>query len=364
MALEFARPARPIEGSKEILATAKRAFTTRRVPERDIAQVITSDAPPRIGDLLVATVDKIGSHPRIELPSGRKAQLAVGDRVVLAYGNRYAPDQFEAIIEKSMGPCHMVAAGGVAATMVARHEQMSRPTQITPIGFVADKAGIPINLARYALPLSPRPRPIATVLVAGTSMNAGKTFTAASLVHAFARAGHKVAGIKATGTGAGGDVWLMSDMGAALALDFTDAGLPSTYLVDPDLIEHSVLGLVGHAADAGCDIAIVEIADGLQHEETAAVLRSANLRRMAAGVVFAANDALGAKAGLDTLATWGHRVLALSGQLTRSPLAIREAAKSTGVCVVTASEIQAGALGRTVLASAAAISQTRLNVAA
>jgi len=364
MAIEFARPVRPLEGSAEILATAKRAYTTRRVPQAHMATVVASDAQPKIGDIIVAVVEKIGSHPRIELPSGRKAQLAVGDRIVLAYGNRYAPDQFEAIIEKSMGPCHMVAAGGVAATMVARHEQMSRPTQIRPLGFVADAAGVPINLSRYALQLDPRPRAIATVLVAGTSMNAGKTFTAAALVHSFARAGHKVAGIKATGTGAGGDVWLMSDMGASLALDFTDAGLPSTYLVEADRIERSVLGLVGHAADAGCDVAVVEIADGLQHEETASVLRSMSIRRITAGVVFAANDALGAKAGLDTLAAWGHPVLALSGQLTRSPLAIREAAKSTGICVVTASEIQAGALCSAVFAAASAVSRTRLDVAA
>lgn len=353
MAIELARTGRPLEDAAVILASAKRAFTTRRVPLSDMAMVVASDLAPRIGDLVVATIEKIGSHPRIELPSGRKAQLAVGDRVVLAYGNRYAPDQFEAIIEKMMGPCHMVAAGGIAATMVSRHEQMSRPTQIRPIGLVADAKAVPLNLSRYALALDPRPRPIATVLVAGTSMNAGKTFTAASLVHAFSRAGYKVAGIKATGTGAGGDVWLMSDMGAMLALDFTDAGLPSTYLVDPDRIERGVLGLVGHAADAGCDVAVVEIADGLQHEETAAVLRSPSIRRISAGVVFAANDALGAKAGLDTLSAWGHPVLALSGQLTRSPLAIREAAKSTGVCVVTAAEIQAGALCSSVLAAAA-----------
>ena len=92
MAIEFARPVRPLEGSAEILATAKRAYTTRRVPQAHMATVVASDAQPKIGDIIVAVVEKIGSHPRIELPSGRKAQLAVGDRIVLAYGNRYAPD--------------------------------------------------------------------------------------------------------------------------------------------------------------------------------------------------------------------------------------------------------------------------------
>lgn len=363
MATEFAKHVQPTCTPAGMLARAKRAFTTRRVPVAD-TQSIVEGVAPRIGDLVLAAVDKIGSHPRLELPSGRKAQLAVGDLIMLAYGNRYAPDQFEAIIGKTLAPCHMVAAGGVAATMVNRHDQMSRPTQILPIGLVGDAAGKPINLSRYALPLDPRPRSIVTVLVAGTSMNAGKTFTAASLVHAFARAGHKVAGIKSTGTGAGGDLWLMSDMGATIALDFTDAGLPSTYLVEPDRIERGVLGLIGHAADVGCDVAVVEIADGLQHEETAAVLRSPLIREVAAGVVFAANDALGAKAGLDTLASWGHRMLALSGQLTRSPLAIREAARSTGASVVTAGDIQAGALCSHILSAAERAHRPRLHVAA
>lgn len=329
----------------------KRAFTTRRVPESDMQTLVTGDLAPRMGDLVLAVVEKIGSHARIELPTGRRAQLAVGDIIMLAYGNRYAPDQFEAVVSKSLGRCHMVAAGGVAATMVVKHDTMSNPTKIRPLGLVGNGAGLVLNLAHYALEMDTRRRPISTVFVAGTAMNAGKTRTSAALIHAFAKAGHKVAGIKGTGTGSGGDTWLMSDMGAHMVLDFTDGGLPSTYLAAPDRIESGVLGLIGHAADHGCSVAVVEIADGLQHEETATVLRSPRIRAAADGMVFAANDALGAKAGLDALLAWGHKVFALSGQLTRSPLAIREASRSTGMPVVTMAEIEAGGLNSYVLNS-------------
>lgn len=335
------------------IANAKRAFSTRRVALDDAKTLISGAVTPRIGDVLLAVVDKIGSHPKLELPSGRRAQLSVGDEIVVAYGNRYAPDQFEALIGDSLAPCHLVAAGGVAATKVAKHEAMANPTRITPVGLLGHANGDRFNLSQYAITVDPRRRPITAVLVAGTSMNAGKTMTAAGLVHAFAKAGHKVAGIKSTGTGAGGDLWLMSDMGAHTVLDFTDAGLPSTYLAPAAQLERTVLGLIGHASDLGCEVAVVEVADGLQHEETATLLRSPAIREAAAGIVFAANDALGAKAGLKTLEEWDYRVLALSGQLTRSPLAMREAARSTSMSVVTLAEIQAGCLNSSILQATA-----------
>lgn len=331
-----------IEGSE--LAKAKSAFTTRRVPRDVMKTLISGDVVPCIGDVVLAVVDQIGSHSKIELPSGRRAHLSVGDRIIVAFGNRYAPDQFEAVVGNSLAPCHLVAAGGVAATKLCKHDAMRNPTQITPLGLIGDAKGERINLSKYAIPVETQSRQITTVFVAGTAMNAGKTMTSASLICGFAKAGYKVAGIKSTGTGAGGDIWFMSDMGAQVVLDFTDAGMPSTYLAPPELIERNVLGLIGHAAQLGCEIAVVEVADGLQHEETAELLRSAVIRNTARGIVFAASDALGAQAGVHTLQAWGHKVIALSGQFTRSPLAIREAEKSIGLPVYTAGEIQAGRL--------------------
>lgn len=332
----------------EELAKIKRSFTTRRVPSSDICTILDGDITPQLGDLVFATVDKVGSHQKIELPNGRRAALNVGDTILVSYGNRYAPDQFEAVMPRCLEPCHLVAAGGIASTKINKHDAMANPTKITPIGLAGNARGEVLNVGQYAVSLDTYRRSIATIIVAGTAMNAGKTITAASMVYALSNAGYKVAGIKATGTGAGGDVWLMSDKGAALTLDFTDAGLPSTYLAPIETIERNVLGLIGYAANHGCTAAVVEIADGLQHEETAAILQSTSLRERSCGIIFAANDALGAQAGTETLTRWGHKIIALSGQLTRSPLAIREAARCTGLPVVTVGEIEAGALNSSV----------------
>lgn len=335
---------RVIELNAELARNAKRAYSTRRVPENHVRTLVTGNVRPRAGDLVLAVVEQIGSHKRLELPTGRRAFLSPGDAIIVAYGNRYAPDQFEAVVGDDLGPCELVAAGGIAARMLCKHDRMHEPTKIIPIGLVGNSAGMVINLDQYAIDLRQRSAQITTVFVAGTAMNAGKTYTSASLIHGFSRAGFKVAGIKSTGTGAGGDVWQMSDFGASVVLDFIDGGLPSTYLQPSDTIERCVLGLIAYAADKGCEIAVVEIADGLQHEETAKLLQSTELRHAGRGIVFAANDALGAQAGLQTLNDWGWRVFALSGQLTRSPLAMREAMRATNKPVLTGIEIQNGSL--------------------
>ena len=175
-------------------------------------------------------------------------------------------------------------------------------------------------------------------------MNAGKTLTATSLVRGLKKAGYRVAALKATGTGSGNDMWIVRDAGADVVLDFTDAGYSGTYLIPQDEIEAATRRLIANAALQGCDIAIVEVADGLQHLETAALIEAKHVWTGAVGVVFAAYDAMGAKCGVDLLRLSGHRVLAISGRIALSPLAMREAERATGLRVYTPAELQEGAL--------------------
>ena len=330
--------------ARKRVLNAKRAFTTRRVPADDMLTLIQGDLAPLTGDLVLASVLEIGKHRKIEKPNGRRALMMPGDEVVVAYGNRYAPDQFEAFVPGDLSPCDLVAGGGIASRETCRHDRMIEPTRIAPIGLIGDAEGDRLNLARYAIQPKSKPGAITTILVAGTAMNSGKTYSAASLVRGLKVNGYRVAGIKSTGTGSGGDLWQMKDMGADLVLDFTDAGFASTYMIPPDAIEDGVLRLIDHAADMDCQFAVVEIADGLQHEETARLLRSDQLRRRALGLLFAAYDSMGAKAGVEALLLERHDVLAISGQITRSPLAIREASVALRCPVYTPLELQAGAL--------------------
>ncbi|MGE8141676.1 DUF1611 domain-containing protein [Novosphingobium sp. NPDC080210] len=326
--------------TEDRIARARKSFTTRRVDFTDVKGLLRS-AKPAAGDLVLARVEVIGQHARLEEHLGRRAKLYPGDEIIVAYGARYAPDQFEAEVPADLSPCDLVAGGGVAARVLSRHSRMSKATRISPVGLLLDAQGQTINLRHYALPetttvpdISPR-----VMAVVGSSMNAGKTTTAAGLVHGLARAGLRVAGIKVTGTGSGGDLWSMADAGAEWTLDFTDMGHATTAGLPEAEVERIATGLVRHTASLGADIIILEVADGLFQRETGALVGSHGFHRMVDGVVFAAGDALGAIGGIEWLRQRGLPVIALSGLLTASPLAMREAAAHSEVPVMTLTEL-------------------------
>lgn len=339
---------------KARISRLKRAFSTRRVPRNAFKTLLTGDLVPQPGDLVLARVDEIGKQTKLELTDGRRAHMFPGDEIVVCYGNRYAPDQYEAQIGTDLAPCDLVAAGGLAAIEISRHVRMKPPTQITPLGLLGDARGQRLNLRDFAVD-APEFRPqIPAVLSLGTSMNAGKTLTATSLVRGFKRLGFKVAALKITGTGAGGDMWIVRDAGADMSLDFTDAGFASTYLVDIPSIEAATYRLMNHAAAHGCEVCVIEIADGLQQLETAQLIRSQRIMDVTIGTVFAAYDAMGAKYGVDVLRAAGHSVLAMSGKLGCSPLGVREAEAATGLRVYSPWELQEGALMTAIRERAAA----------
>lgn len=317
------------------LMRAAWASTTRRV--RGPLSIGKSSKAPEPGDLLLARVDALGFHGGLQLPDGRRRRLFVNDEIVVAYGNRYAPNQFEAVVPRGFGPCQLVAGGGVAARVLSWHGSISKAaTQITPLAVIAGPTGATANLRDYALPSldripTPQPR---TLAVCGTSMDSGKTQTAAFLVKGLTLAGLRVGFAKITGTGSGGDTWLLRDAGANPVLDFTDAGLASTYLEPAWEIRRVFTTLVGHLALANVDAIVLEIADGVLQVETAALLKSAQFSAAVDGVIFASGDSMGALAGESWLRRLHLPLIALSGIVSSSPLQRQEAAKTTGLPVL------------------------------
>lgn len=321
---------------------AHQAFSTRRVPVEAMHILLTERSQrPVAGQLVLARVVSIGQHTRVELASGRRAQLYIGGDVILAYGNRYAPDQFEGMVPPDLAPCQLIAAGGLAGLVVARHESMDEPTQIEPLGLIADERGIPLNLSDFALSILPSPVPRPPVLmVCGTSMNSGKTHAASFLVRGLTRLGYRVGAIKVTGTGAGGDLWRMADAGAVVTLDFTDAGHASTYRVPLEGLRAIPGCLLAALAEQAVEAVVMEVADGLVQQETAALLADGAFRECVDGAIFCAGDALGAECGATRLERLGYRLLAVSGTLTRSSLAVREASTLLRVPVLGPLEIE------------------------
>ena len=328
------------------LARTKKAYTTRRVAFDDARHLISGAVAPRPGDLVLARVDRIGHHAKLELRSGRRAQMYPGDEIVVSFGNRYAPDQFEALVGPDLAPCHLAAAGGIAASVTARHDKTRKPARITPLGLHGNGGGEVINLADYALEPRATVHALPTVVVVGTAMNAGKTAVAASLVKGIESAGVAVGAAKITGTGAGGDPWRMIDAGATEVLDFTDAGYASTYGLGPRQVLAIFGTLIGHLAERGAQIAVVEIADGLFQKETQALLGATAFSRQIDAIIHAAQDAVGAVAGIQWMTAQQLPIAAISGVVTRSPLAIREVEGWSTLPVIETRALSDPAVGR------------------
>ncbi len=324
-----------LHAARARLSRARRGFSTRRADISEAEYLLTGGVVPQPGDLVLAQVTNIGQHTRIEQPDGRRAQLYVGDEIVVAYGNRYAPDQFEAEVPDDLGACHLVAAGGIASQLINKNSRMKNPTRITPIGLLADADLKPLNLKKWRVDGQSIPKQLPPVIVvAGTAMNAGKTTAAARLIKGLERAGKRVGGAKVTGTGAGGDYWQMKDAGAVDVVDFTDAGYASTYLLGTKELEQGFLRLLSYLGNRNLDAIVVEVADGILQTETAELLASRGFGFYCSQLIFAASDAIGAHAGVQWLHSKGLKVGAISGSLTASPLAVREAMTATGLPVL------------------------------
>lgn len=321
------------------LAAAKWTFSTRRVDRGLVAGMDCGFDAARAGDLILAQVESLGQHQRVQLTTGRPSTIYPGDMVVLACGARYAPDQFEGLARIDPAGADLLAGGGCIGRVVARNERIRPATRLIPVGRLLDGSGRPLNLDRFALPHSDRGDEIPAVFVLGTAMNSGKTLATAQLALGLRRAGYRVAALKGTGTGAFGDVNEYSDTGAHLVADFTDAGMVTTYREPLARVRMGLRRLLGHAAAEGCEIAVVEIADGLFQRETGQLIADAWFRRRQSGLVFACGDAVAAAGGVAELARHGLRPDALTGLLSCSPMAAAEAVAATGIAVLRKSDL-------------------------
>jgi hypothetical protein len=302
---------------------------------------------PALGDLVVARVVSVGAHDGLEDVHGRRVRLHAGDLIVGAYGNRYASDFYEGYLPTSRDT-HLLTAGGLIGTVASAHALRGEPTALTVLGNLTDAVGVALSLDQFALPL-PGVGPDAahveqgprTVVVVGSSMNAGKTTTASALVRGWTKAGLAAGAGKVTGSGSGKDRWSYIDSGAMAVADFLDFGMSSTFGYPQQRLHATMHAIRAELAERGASVVVLELADGLLQEETRRLC--ATLPGFADTVVLAAGDALGAKAGTELLRDLGVRVVAISGLVTASPLASREAGAATGLPVLSPTQLAAGA---------------------
>jgi len=319
-------------------------YALRRIPEASLSCLLASSHSPQPGDVALARMEKIGRNANLELPNGRHCSLHEGDLLAVVFGNRYATLQFEGYARADGEHCDLLSMGGLCGLVESKHAKAADPTKLRLLGFIGDAAGRPLRLRQFALASTSAMAQPGVIVVCGTSMDAGKTHTVVSLIMGLRRHGYRVASVKLTGTATGKDTWNMLDAGACVALDFVDGGFPSTYLCSLEELLNLHNLLISHAASQGPTFVVIEIADGLLQNETAALLQSSRFTETVDGWIFAAGDALAAGGGVRVLRSWGIKPLAISGVVSMSSLGIKEAQIAAGLPCLTARELQSGKL--------------------
>ena len=297
---------------------------------------------PKMGDVALFEVIEIGKHKTVQGPSKRLVTILEGDFILAAFANRYATAQFEGYVpDQPTEIVEILGAGGAIGLVKSKNASFDHieATKLRLIGYASDEKGEVVNTIYFNKTRSKFrgevPNNAKVILSIGSTMDSGKTTTAAFLAKGLKTTGKKVAFIKLTGTCYTKDKDLVYDCGADVSIDFIDAGYPSTFKVSkPDLLD-LYQTLLDQLAIEKPDYIVMEIADGLVQLETEFLLREKTFMDTIYKIVFSAGDSLAAFWGISFLKELGHETSMIAGRFTMSPLLIQEVEDRIDIPVMT-----------------------------
>jgi len=284
--------------------------------------IVSSSSAPRAGDVVVVrALTDSATYNMLELPTGRLAKINPGDLLIGVLGRRRALKGFVGDVPSSAAAgdeLHLLNMGGVIGQCTGHHSSLGDAIKLEVIGFVADENGQVKNIADEALPPKTSLGDSAPlVLIAGTSMNSGKTYAATELIKQATRAGLKVAAAKLSGVACLRDTMNMADHGAIATASFLDCGLPST--VDVGDLAPTAKAIISRLNEVNPDLIVIELGDGiLGGYSVDTVFDDSELRDATAALVFCASDYVGAWGGIELLRKRGVEVDVISGSVTDS----------------------------------------------
>src|SRR5687768_7158193 len=286
--------------------------------------VIDGSAKPRAGDVVVvrALTDST-TYNMLELPSGRLAKINPGDLLIGVLGRRRALKGFVGDVPatiKSGDKLHLLNMGGVIGFCTGHHSSLSDAISVEVLGLAADDSGRVRNIADASLPVRATLGDTAPlVMIAGTSMNSGKTYAATELIKQASRAGLKIAGAKLSGVACLRDTLNMADHGAMATASFLDCGLPST--VGAHDLAPVAKAIIAKLNEQSPDLIVIELGDGiLGGYSVESIFEDAELREAIAALVFCASDYVAAWGGIELLRRRGVNVDLVAGSVTDSQM--------------------------------------------
>jgi len=325
----------------------KKTLVCRDVIDYQIDTNMIASHVPSAGDVAIVEIVELGKVVRIQNDLEHLTSIFPGDRILAAFGNRYATSQVEAYVpDFSLTELHLVGAGGVLGVVHSQNVALKdlEPTAVRVIGY-ATKGGKVVNTNFLDMPRHTFAGDFAVgkpkvILSLGSSMDSGKTTIAGGLARGLMLAGNRVAYMKLTGTAYTKDRKFVQDCGAFMTTDFSHAGFTSTYMCDHDEIMDIYETLMREVIFKNpCDYLIIEVADGLFQRENKTLLPDERFRDTVDEVIFSGGDSLSAIYGIKYLEEMGYQPFALSGKFTMSPLLVREVQEYTSIPVLTLDEL-------------------------
>lgn len=323
----------------------KRSVITRGVQHVDINTEDNLKHRPQLGDVAVFEVVSIGKHTAIQGIDETLTKIFPGDHLLMAFGGRYASNQFEGYIpDEPTTDLQILGQGGTVGELASSHARFQRTgaTQVKLVGYAVDINNNIIN-TRYARLDKVKFSTLGAMdydvyLSVGAGMDSGKTATAAAFARGAALEGKRVAYIKLTGTVHSKDRRMVRDSGAEIAVDFSHCGYPSTYMCSTEEILDIYATLLKRVESINPDLVVVEIADGLLQKETHDLLGYRPFMRTVSGVILSCPDSLSVYGGMQVLESLNLRPVIVSGIFTASPLMITEVATFTDIMIFSLSD--------------------------
>jgi len=325
----------------------KKTIVSKDVTDYTLNKEIANSYIMKAGDLAVFEIIETGKHESAQMIDSKVRSIFPGDHIVAAFADRYATSQYEGYVpDGPLNEYHILGAGGAIGIVKSKNYSLKdiEPTTVKLIGYCCDENGDVINTkfykkerVKFRAEVKPK-----VILSIGSTMDSGKTTTAAFMSRGLAMGGHKVGFIKLTGTCYTRDREFVYDCGAQIVTDFSDMGFPSTFMCSKEDILDIYQSLIDQLASENLQYVVMEIADGLMQRETMFLLQDKSFMSTIHKVVFSCGDSLSAFYGVQLLREWDIEVAAISGRFTMSPLLITEVHDHIKIPVFTIDEVMTG----------------------
>ncbi len=272
---------------------------------------VSADIPCEEGVLVaVRILNSKSSYNTLELTSGRMAKVSRGDIIVGALGHRKALFGYSGHLPNQLSPGDTVQVlniGGVLGICDSVNANFGPPFDAEVLGTVLDfpylgeRIGVPARagIDKLELNASVDTGKVPVVVLAGTSMDSGKTAAASAIISRLRHYGHTVDAFKATGVSLRRDILAMEDAGARNTAIFTDFGVVTTTEENGPPV--TCMMLTRLAANKP-DVIVFELGDGLLGAYgVEAILKDESIRSAISCLVLCANDPVAAWGGVKLL---------------------------------------------------------------